>query len=359
MAKVGRNDPCPCGSGLKFEKCCAALGQAPAWRGADPSPASRTATLVMLVKDFARAAKPTAYEFLEHEAFGTLLEAGDRRQTNQIYVREILYRAHFGASTGLLRLSSWLGGIEFGKQSRNPLVLASSLRGLIESAADNYHTFGTVPDMLAGYHLAIAGALDGTLDKIFLAPELEEGLIHFISGRQLSREEKAYAPPSHQALHASQYLQDLAPDIPDIAAVYADLCQITHPASDSLYCFGVRHSRTVTSLEPGVPEAVMAGLDRSTDRLLYPLLANGALPCLATLKVINRFERAGLSTPFANAISATDIPHWPTIERRLSSRELPPEPPPSEIEEIIDEYQKDRPDILGRMRRKRKSAPSS
>ena len=24
-ARVGRNDPCPCGSGLKFKKCC--------WRG--------------------------------------------------------------------------------------------------------------------------------------------------------------------------------------------------------------------------------------------------------------------------------------------------------------------------------------
>ena len=24
--KVGRNDPCPCGSGKKFKKCCAELG---------------------------------------------------------------------------------------------------------------------------------------------------------------------------------------------------------------------------------------------------------------------------------------------------------------------------------------------
>ena len=24
--KVGRNDPCPCGSGLKFKKCCGANG---------------------------------------------------------------------------------------------------------------------------------------------------------------------------------------------------------------------------------------------------------------------------------------------------------------------------------------------
>nr|WP_301542753.1 SEC-C metal-binding domain-containing protein [Cupriavidus basilensis] len=22
VQKVGRNDPCPCGSGLKFKKCC-------------------------------------------------------------------------------------------------------------------------------------------------------------------------------------------------------------------------------------------------------------------------------------------------------------------------------------------------
>lgn len=22
MIKIGRNDPCPCGSGLKFKKCC-------------------------------------------------------------------------------------------------------------------------------------------------------------------------------------------------------------------------------------------------------------------------------------------------------------------------------------------------
>lgn len=25
MNKVGRNDPCPCGSGKKFKKCCEAL----------------------------------------------------------------------------------------------------------------------------------------------------------------------------------------------------------------------------------------------------------------------------------------------------------------------------------------------
>jgi preprotein translocase subunit SecA len=27
-AKVGRNDPCPCGSGKKYKKCCGAVGSA-------------------------------------------------------------------------------------------------------------------------------------------------------------------------------------------------------------------------------------------------------------------------------------------------------------------------------------------
>jgi hypothetical protein len=27
MEKVGRNDPCPCGSGKKFKKCCEMKGQ--------------------------------------------------------------------------------------------------------------------------------------------------------------------------------------------------------------------------------------------------------------------------------------------------------------------------------------------
>jgi hypothetical protein len=29
VAKVGRNDPCPCGSGKKFKKCCESKGQVP------------------------------------------------------------------------------------------------------------------------------------------------------------------------------------------------------------------------------------------------------------------------------------------------------------------------------------------
>jgi hypothetical protein len=36
MAKIGRNRPCPCGSGKKFKKCCIDKDAAPAARAFDP-----------------------------------------------------------------------------------------------------------------------------------------------------------------------------------------------------------------------------------------------------------------------------------------------------------------------------------
>ncbi len=47
MAKVGRNDPCPCGRGRKYKKCCMEADEqrrpAGVARGSDPLPAYRIA----------------------------------------------------------------------------------------------------------------------------------------------------------------------------------------------------------------------------------------------------------------------------------------------------------------------------
>ena len=43
MSKIGRNEPCPCGSGLKFKKCCQALEDAVTGRRRDEDHAVRTA----------------------------------------------------------------------------------------------------------------------------------------------------------------------------------------------------------------------------------------------------------------------------------------------------------------------------
>ena len=49
MAKIGRNDPCSCGSGKKYKRCCLAADQAAAAarRPPDPEPSRTTPTLAL------------------------------------------------------------------------------------------------------------------------------------------------------------------------------------------------------------------------------------------------------------------------------------------------------------------------
>src|SRR5258708_16295759 len=45
MAKVGRNHPCPCGSGKKFKLCCLPKDEAKAAEAADARPRPTTASI--------------------------------------------------------------------------------------------------------------------------------------------------------------------------------------------------------------------------------------------------------------------------------------------------------------------------
>jgi len=67
--------------------------------------------------------------------FATLSGIAER---NQVYWREILFRAHFGASTGMLRLNEWLHGSERALVDGNVLMLAAGIRGFIEACADTW-----------------------------------------------------------------------------------------------------------------------------------------------------------------------------------------------------------------------------
>jgi len=69
--KIGRNDPCPCGSGKKFKRCCAGLSLAPppealrcadCGRECDPS----KAVIVLDLEEFERLSDAELSEIAEH-----------------------------------------------------------------------------------------------------------------------------------------------------------------------------------------------------------------------------------------------------------------------------------------------------
>ena len=66
MAKVGRNDPCACGSGKKYKKCCMANDEA-AVRAARPAPPAVAP----------ERWPPLASYFQEHDDFDELTEASN------------------------------------------------------------------------------------------------------------------------------------------------------------------------------------------------------------------------------------------------------------------------------------------
>ena len=66
MAKIGRNDPCPCGSGKKYKKCCMASDEAAARAARPAQPAAASARRPSL-----------ASYFQEHDERDELTEASN------------------------------------------------------------------------------------------------------------------------------------------------------------------------------------------------------------------------------------------------------------------------------------------
>ena len=136
MGSIGRNEPCPCGSGRKYKKCHGApvntvdplaslAGDAPGLFG------PRAGYLISLLDSFANAAQPRSYRIMPLAESATVHGLAER---NQIYWQEILFRAHFGASAGLMRLREWLHGSERALADGNVLMLAAGIRGFLEAA---------------------------------------------------------------------------------------------------------------------------------------------------------------------------------------------------------------------------------
>lgn len=60
MSKIGRNDPCPCGSGKKFKKCCEEKGKTKALSPERVSVQQSPASFGKVSSLFQRAKNPTS-----------------------------------------------------------------------------------------------------------------------------------------------------------------------------------------------------------------------------------------------------------------------------------------------------------
>jgi SEC-C motif len=337
MSGVGRNDPCSCGSGRKWKKCCGARvpGVLPFEAVSDKGAlfGSGTAFLTSLLDSFERAAEPRSYRIMPMAEYATLSGIAER---NQVYWREILFRAHFGASTGMLRLNEWLHGSERALVDGNVLMLAAGIRGFLEACADTWQGFSDVAPTLADSHTIVRRAIKGELpEQVALAPELENALIHFSYARKLSPGE---GPALHSAATAKDCLSVLSESAPDVVDVYHTLCDYTHPAAPSLFRFGSEstHPDTLTFDPKSGPHklAEIVALSEHVGRVALVLAAG---PLVTTLKILNAFAFAPVATPWADSVNLGFSDVWRELQSRLSSQVGPKTASDEQQDELIAE----------------------
>jgi tetratricopeptide (TPR) repeat protein len=76
MAKIGRNDPCPCGSGKKYKQCCLAKDEAAA-RAARPAPPVASKPRLPTMADYFQGADHEEELTKASNAVVALIRAGD------------------------------------------------------------------------------------------------------------------------------------------------------------------------------------------------------------------------------------------------------------------------------------------
>lgn len=136
------------------------------------------------------------YAFMSEDAYFALsvqsIGAG-----NRIYIQEILFRAHFGALTALLRQDRWMRGLRDSVVTENYLVFCACLRGFLECAADTFDGLWELPHTLAKSFALFERAMQGGVTEgMMRCGEIEDTLIHFSYGRKLLK--GAQVEKSHQ-----------------------------------------------------------------------------------------------------------------------------------------------------------------
>lgn len=247
---------------------------------------------------------------------------GGVAERNQVYWQEILFRAHFGACTGMLRLHEWLRGSERMLADGNVLMLAAGVRGFLEACADTFQGFSDVAQTLADCHTVVRRAIRGALsEQVAVAPELENKLIHFSFARRL---EPGEGPALHLATTAKDCVSVLSESAPGVIEVYRFLCDYAHPAAPSLFRFAGERTRPHTlTFQPNAGTDKLAEIVGKSEHVGKAAFALGVAPLVITLKTLNDFAFAPVATPWADGVDLGFSPMWRDIRRRLRSQAGP------------------------------------
>jgi hypothetical protein len=267
-----------------------------------------------LCQDLSKGFTGKQFEFMDIGEFQVIAHEGRMAAVNQIYWKELLYRVYWAAALNVMRHQRWQAAcISAYAEPANLLAFAASLRGLMEGAQDAWYSLRGLPEWLARDRSYIDSALAGTMhDKRFIAPEMEDRLIHFLYGRKLGKTEKEMTPTSHLALDPKDYRKAIG--LPDDeremwTQLYDTLCGMCHPTAFSLISFWKDDDGRVEIVQPADGSYILA-LCQEYRAVIGTALSLSVTEPAMCLKALNWFSLPVTKCSDIEKWNFEDIPAW-------------------------------------------------
>lgn len=267
------------------------------------------------------------YHFMSSDKYALLIR-DDWCEAMRIYWLEILYRAHFAASTSLIRTARWVDAIITHAEEPNFTAFMASYRGCLEGAADSFHTFDSVPAQLAELHSIIRLAVAGKSKQPCLCKDLEDDLIHFTHARHVKRGEDV--DDAHRAKQTRQYLESLASSgLSTVLNCYRTLCDVTHPGIGSVLCYAASFrtdSGSAYRLQFDQDRELISSFCDDNQQVSERMIFFGVVPPVITLRILNDFGVAEVYTAGVMKTGVDSHPAWRPYAARLRDPRPPGEP---------------------------------
>lgn len=265
-----------------------------------------------LCEDLSNALNAKQFDFMDGGEFQALKTASKR---NQVYWREILYRVHWAAALNVMRHQRWQAAcVSAFNTPGNLLAFAASLRGLLEASQDAWYSLGFVVKTLAQDRTRIESALTGRLaSAVFLNPEFEERLIHFVYARKVGKEQRETAPTSHIALEPKDYRNAIG--LPEeqrevFRQLYDHLCGICHPTAFSLVPFWEQIGDNSIRIRSGRDDLQIQALCLEYEPVVTHCLSLSVTTSALCLKALNWFPLSEVKCATVEGWNFDDIPAW-------------------------------------------------
>jgi hypothetical protein len=260
-----------------------------------------------------------SYRFIDNSEYEELIHQKKVREANKVYVEELLYRCHIAAITTLFRNDKWVQGIVSALQHNNYFVFSSSLRGLVEAAADSHYCLVHVPGTLRDHFLPFSSALQGKFDAgLIVCEKLEDVLIHYSHGKKQPK--TSGAPASHFAKPSQEYLRSLDdPNCIHVRDLYSELCEVTHPAGRSVAVFIARESLRSQDyrIRLDLGTTLIRDLLERHDRAFVNVFQMSFNAALLSLHMLNRFKDKRFHTPGMAEVDLSSVPAFHELEEAM------------------------------------------